>query len=77
MSRHITRISEPDAAGQWAWECVLGDAEASGYDDPTAILDAALAHGPLAADSHRPSWADIEDDDDLPQQAGPRTEEES
>lgn len=57
--RHITSITGPDPAGQWGWECSRGDDDASGYDDPGDVVAAAQAHGPLAADSHRPSWADI------------------
>ena len=63
MSQHVTYVEAPDSAGQWSWRCSEGDADASGYDDPDEVTAAAEAHGPLAADSHRPSWAEIGEND--------------
>lgn len=57
---HITYITGPDVAGHWGWECAARDADASGYDPDEAVA-AAEQHGPLAADSHWPSWADIDE----------------
>lgn len=56
---HITYVEPVDAAGQWSWRCVQGDADASGYDDPEEVVAAAVSHAPLAADSHHPTWAEI------------------
>ena len=55
-AHHVTEIDGPDSAGHWGWRCTLGDADASGYDDPNEVIDAAEDHGPLAADSLRPVY---------------------
>lgn len=57
---HVTRITPPDAAGHWGWECTCW-AEATGYEEPDEVLAAAEFHGPLAADSLTPADKDEEE----------------
>lgn len=56
--QHVTRITGPDSAGHWGYVCEIGKHERTGYDSPDAVIDAATAHGPLAADSPRPVLID-------------------
>lgn len=51
---HVTRVLERDAVGHWAWECWECGDDGSGYESAAEVLEAAQAHGPLAADSVRP-----------------------
>lgn len=52
--QHVTRIIERDSAGHWAWDCETCPEEATGYETADEVIEAATAHGPLAADSLRP-----------------------
>lgn len=69
---HVVTIVTPDSAGHWAWNCPCGS-DGSGYETSTEVLDAATAHGPIAADSPLPCRTcdgygeiDCEDCDDAP-----------
>lgn len=48
-----TRLEPPDSVGQYGWSCDALDDEGSGYDNPFDAYAAALAHGPIAANSDR------------------------
>lgn len=52
---HTTRITGPDGAGQWGWECSGNHADcryaaSAGYDGQDGAVASARLHGPLAAD---------------------------
>lgn len=45
---HVTHIERE--GDQWAWICTCGT-EATGFELADVVIAAAIAHGPLAADS--------------------------
>ncbi len=53
---HVTEIHPPDSAGHYSWSCTRPGCpeDASGYDDRDEVIEAATAHGPLAAGSYMP-----------------------
>lgn len=60
--QHLTYIDpDRDSAGHLSWSCTQLDDDGSGYETARDVLEAATAHGPLAADSPIPT-----DDDDGP-----------
>jgi hypothetical protein len=59
---HITTIYPRDSSGHYSWTCTCPNGDASGYELAAEVVAAAVAHGPLAADSFKP--VDDTDDDD-------------
>lgn len=59
--QHVVTLEGPDLAGHWGWDCTKQGCreDASGYE-PREVLEAALVHGALAADSPLPPADDEE-----------------